>query len=256
MTTPTPASHRSTAGHFPTTHWSRVVAAVDLAAPEATEALASLCDAYWYPIYAYVRRQGHRSGGGSGPDAGLLRLYSGAGRALQSRPDARALPHLSEDRLCPTACGPSRPRERAQARGRPAGPLDRRQGRRGTVRPRAGARAHPGADLRADLGADIVGPGDGSAPPRVRRCRTGGDLRRASDRVDWQPRIRLLRCDRRTAWAVPRGPSASPFIAFAAATASCSARRSPPRSTTRARLPMRSMRFSRQSRTERKWGVR
>jgi RNA polymerase sigma-70 factor (ECF subfamily) len=59
MTTPTPASRRSTAGHFPTTHWSRVVAAVDPAAPEATEALASLCDAYWYPIYAYVRRQGH-----------------------------------------------------------------------------------------------------------------------------------------------------------------------------------------------------
>ena len=36
-----------------------MVAAKDLAAPEAREALATLCDAYWYPIYAYVRRQGH-----------------------------------------------------------------------------------------------------------------------------------------------------------------------------------------------------
>jgi len=44
---------------FPTTRWSRVVAAKDLARPEAREALASLCDAYWYPIYAFVRRQGH-----------------------------------------------------------------------------------------------------------------------------------------------------------------------------------------------------
>jgi RNA polymerase sigma factor (sigma-70 family) len=59
MLTPTRPAQRSSPGHFPTTHWSRVVAAVDPAAPEATEALASLCDAYWYPIYAYIRRQGH-----------------------------------------------------------------------------------------------------------------------------------------------------------------------------------------------------
>ena len=50
---------------FPTTRWSRVVAAGDLAAPEAREALASLCAAYWYPLYAFIRRKGH------GPDAAL-----------------------------------------------------------------------------------------------------------------------------------------------------------------------------------------
>ena len=27
--------------------------------PESREALARLCEAYWYPIYAFVRRQGH-----------------------------------------------------------------------------------------------------------------------------------------------------------------------------------------------------
>jgi RNA polymerase sigma-70 factor (ECF subfamily) len=47
------------AARFPTTHWSRVVAAGDRAAPEAREALAELCRAYWYPLYAFVRRQGH-----------------------------------------------------------------------------------------------------------------------------------------------------------------------------------------------------
>jgi RNA polymerase sigma factor (sigma-70 family) len=36
-----------------------VVAAGDPAAPDAREALATLCNAYWYPIYAYIRRQGH-----------------------------------------------------------------------------------------------------------------------------------------------------------------------------------------------------
>ena len=45
--------------HFPTTHWSRVVMAGDRHAPDAREALANLCSAYWYPVYAYVRRQGH-----------------------------------------------------------------------------------------------------------------------------------------------------------------------------------------------------
>jgi len=44
---------------FPSTRWSRVVAAADLAAPDARSALAELCSAYWYPIYAFVRRKGN-----------------------------------------------------------------------------------------------------------------------------------------------------------------------------------------------------
>ena len=44
---------------FPTTRWSRVAHAVDPAAPEASAALAELCGAYWYPIYAFIRRKGH-----------------------------------------------------------------------------------------------------------------------------------------------------------------------------------------------------
>src|SRR5438132_4779971 len=43
---------------FATTHWSLVLAAGDRDAPQAEEALASLCASYWYPLYAYVRRQG------------------------------------------------------------------------------------------------------------------------------------------------------------------------------------------------------
>jgi RNA polymerase sigma factor (sigma-70 family) len=50
---------------FPTTRWSRVAHAVDPAAPEARVALAELCGAYWYPIYAFIRRKGHD------PDAAL-----------------------------------------------------------------------------------------------------------------------------------------------------------------------------------------
>jgi len=43
---------------FATTHWSVVVQAGRPDSPEAARALAELCGVYWYPLYAYVRRQG------------------------------------------------------------------------------------------------------------------------------------------------------------------------------------------------------
>jgi RNA polymerase sigma-70 factor (ECF subfamily) len=44
---------------FVTTHWSVVLHAGQKDSPQAVEALEELCRAYWYPLYAYVRRQGH-----------------------------------------------------------------------------------------------------------------------------------------------------------------------------------------------------
>jgi RNA polymerase sigma-70 factor (ECF subfamily) len=48
------------AGRFATTHWSLVLAARDQT-PPAREALAALCRAHWYPLYAFIRRQGHNA---------------------------------------------------------------------------------------------------------------------------------------------------------------------------------------------------
>src|SRR2546425_1211573 len=44
---------------FRTTHWSVVLAAGQGSSEHADAALERLCRAYWYPIYVYVRRQGH-----------------------------------------------------------------------------------------------------------------------------------------------------------------------------------------------------
>jgi RNA polymerase sigma-70 factor (ECF subfamily) len=44
---------------FATTRWSLIVAGREPGSPGARQALAHLCDAYWYPLYAYVRRRGH-----------------------------------------------------------------------------------------------------------------------------------------------------------------------------------------------------
>jgi DNA-directed RNA polymerase specialized sigma24 family protein len=46
---------------FPTTHWSRVARAGGPPTPEARAALAELCGAYWYPIYALIRRKGYEA---------------------------------------------------------------------------------------------------------------------------------------------------------------------------------------------------
>src|SRR5215471_10205687 len=44
---------------FPTTRWTLVVAAGDRQRKEARSALVSLCENYWYPLYAYLRRRGY-----------------------------------------------------------------------------------------------------------------------------------------------------------------------------------------------------
>ena len=44
---------------FPTTRWTMVMAAGDPQHKEARSALVSLCEKYWYPLYAYLRRRGY-----------------------------------------------------------------------------------------------------------------------------------------------------------------------------------------------------
>jgi RNA polymerase sigma-70 factor (ECF subfamily) len=43
---------------FVTTRWSVVLAAQDKSSPDSAAALETLCHAYWYPLYAYVRGSG------------------------------------------------------------------------------------------------------------------------------------------------------------------------------------------------------
>jgi DNA-directed RNA polymerase specialized sigma24 family protein len=52
--TPMPAGD----DHFLTTRWTVVLSAGRKSSPQSDLALAELCQTYWYPLYAYVRRQG------------------------------------------------------------------------------------------------------------------------------------------------------------------------------------------------------
>jgi RNA polymerase sigma-70 factor (ECF subfamily) len=64
---------------FTTTHWSVVLASAQGDSPQSAAALEELCRAYWYPLYAFVRRQGH-----SPPDAEDL-LQAFFARFLEKR---------------------------------------------------------------------------------------------------------------------------------------------------------------------------
>ena len=44
---------------FDTTHWSIVRAAGSDSTGRARDALGQLCETYWEPLYAYLRRRGH-----------------------------------------------------------------------------------------------------------------------------------------------------------------------------------------------------
>ena len=53
------AAAEGSGARFVTTHWSVVLVAGRTDSTRAQNALARLCQTYWYPLYAYVRRRGH-----------------------------------------------------------------------------------------------------------------------------------------------------------------------------------------------------
>lgn len=46
---------------FATTHWSVVLAAGKSSSPNQKQALETLCQGYWFPLYAYLRQRGYDS---------------------------------------------------------------------------------------------------------------------------------------------------------------------------------------------------
>jgi RNA polymerase sigma factor (sigma-70 family) len=58
-TTPVSSEEPARNAVFATTHWSVILAATRSDTTRAQAALARLCQTYWYPLYAYVRRRGY-----------------------------------------------------------------------------------------------------------------------------------------------------------------------------------------------------
>ena len=60
----TPGTLQDGGASFATTHWSVVAQSALTDVPEASNALAQLCEMYWPPIYSFIRRRGYAA-----PDA-------------------------------------------------------------------------------------------------------------------------------------------------------------------------------------------
>jgi RNA polymerase sigma-70 factor (ECF subfamily) len=129
---------------FPTTRWSRVTRAGHRAGDDARAALAELCAAYWYPIYAMIRRMGH---------ADALDLTQGYFARLLEKPViAAADPARGRFRAflradCGHYLGDCRDRQRAEKRG--------------------GGRSSLSIDARDAEGRYILEPADDVAPDRL-----------------------------------------------------------------------------------------
>ena len=91
-------SIRASTSRFQTTSWSLVIAAAVQPTSDSRRALATLCQMYWHPIYAFIRRNSQRPGPGAGSHTRVF--FCGlAGEELSARrgPRARALPFVPAD---------------------------------------------------------------------------------------------------------------------------------------------------------------
>jgi len=111
-----PAAQRS----FQTTRWSVVRRAVGADDAKAAQALAALCEGYWYPLYAYVRRSGYSPHDAEDLTQGFF------ARLLEKNILAAADPEKGKLRTFLLACAGhflADERDRAQAKKRGAGLL-------------------------------------------------------------------------------------------------------------------------------------
>ena len=147
---------------FGTTHWSLVLAARGHVTPEAREALAALCETYWYPLYAFVRRKGYDHDGAQDLVQGFfLRLLEKDDLSAVAPAKGRFRSYLLA--ACTHYLANQRVHDRALKRGgRPPISLDSAQAeRRYTLEPCALADARTA--VPAALGNDLARSGPGPA---------------------------------------------------------------------------------------------
>ncbi len=68
---------------FPSTHWSLILRAGDSTSGDAAAAIRYLCETYWYPLYAYVRRRGLDADRASDVTQGFFAQFL-SGRGIES----------------------------------------------------------------------------------------------------------------------------------------------------------------------------
>ena len=79
-------------GSFPTTHWSALLAAGYKPGAKVNAALGELCATYWYPLYAFARRNGRRPADAQDLTRRALRSPDRKATRAQGRSPERPIP--------------------------------------------------------------------------------------------------------------------------------------------------------------------
>jgi len=87
MSEPVKADAPGVSEEFPPTHWSAVFAAGKEGTARAEAALAELCSAYWYPLYAFARRKGHQPADAQDLTQGFFAYLIDAQLVAKANPD-------------------------------------------------------------------------------------------------------------------------------------------------------------------------
>jgi RNA polymerase sigma-70 factor (ECF subfamily) len=74
-------------GRIETTRWSLILRAAGDEPAKASLALALLCEAYWYPVYAFVRRQGYAPADAEDLTQGYFARFLEKGVVREVRPE-------------------------------------------------------------------------------------------------------------------------------------------------------------------------
>ena len=102
----------SSAEEFPSTIWMRVEQAKEATTPQSREALAELCEAYWHPVYAFIRRKGNDPDRAADLTQGFFTVID-RDRSLDGRhAGEREISLLPDGRLHALSLQPENPRAR------------------------------------------------------------------------------------------------------------------------------------------------
>ena len=158
---------------FATTSWSQVLAAQGGSSTSSRQALETLCRAYWYPLYAFVRLQGND------PEASLDLTQAYFTELLEKDYLKDVDPSLGRFRAFLKVSvkhflSKERDKARALKRGGQAKIFSFDADDRGTLPLRARGRAHAGRYLRATLGIHGSRARARDARTRVLRSRQAG----------------------------------------------------------------------------------
>ena len=172
---------------FATTHWSMVVSAGGGHHRKPAERWPRLCENYWFPLYAFVRRAGHSAEDAEDLTQEFFARLLAQALPRESRPPEGQVPLLSPGGAEAFPGRPVGPRTGPETRRKPDRHFAGQPGCRDPLSPGAGQRSDAREDVREAMGPVAAGAGLVAAPRRNGRRGKVGLVRGPQGHADRRP---------------------------------------------------------------------